>query len=355
MTALHIPKKKDFKTTVDGKKTTLIHLKNAKGMQVFLTNYGARIVSILVPDKNGNTIDVNLGHAHIDEYIRENANFYGAIVGRVCGRIRNAEFTIDGEKHKLTPNDGKNFIHGGVHGFNSRVFEVKEQSKNAVAFSYLSKDGEEGFPGNLRLKVYYELTMDNEIKINSEVHTDKQTPFNMTSHAFFNLNGEGSGNILNHKLKISTNKYLPITDDILPVGKISSVENTPFDFTSPKPIGKDIQAETPQIQYGTGYDHTFVLKDTFTPELIHAGEAVGDKTGIKLEVYTNQPGIHLYTGNFMEGSFQLKSGETDKARHAFCLETQHLADALHQPHFPSMIISPDEKFETETRFKFSPK
>lgn len=350
---MNIPQVSDFEKSINGKKTTLVALKNSNGVEVFLTNYGARIVSVLVPDKDGNKVDVNLGFNHIDDYTKVNSNYYGAVIGRVCGRIRDSEFRIDEKTYELQPNDNENFLHGGKKGFHTQIFEVEKKAEQAVEFSYVSEYGEEGFPGNLSFKIEYKLTEENELKLNFQAETDKKTPFNVTHHAFFNLNGEGSGDVLAHKLQVFSDEFLPIKADVLPTGKIEKVEGTPFDFTQAKRIGADINSSDQQVQYGNGYDHTFVLSEEFSSEVKHAAQAKSNKTGISLDVYTDQPGIHLYSGNFMDGSFTLKSGKKDEFRNAFCLETQHLADALNNPDFPSIILGPNNIFKSHTIFKFS--
>lgn len=345
--------KENFETEIKGKKTSLISLSNTQGMQVHLTNYGARIVGVVVPSKNGHTLDVNLGAADIQAYMQPSANYYGAVIGRVSSRIREARFDLDGKTYALKPNNGDTFLHGGEQGFHCQVFDIDFVDSQEVHFSYLSRDGEEGFPGNLLLKVKYELTHDNELKITYEAQASERTPFNVTNHAYFNLDGEGSGSVLDQELQIFADKYLPVKEDILPTGELAKVENTPFDFRISKPIGQDIAEPNKQLAYGSGYDHTFVLSETFTGKLKHAARAKGKQSGVVLDVYTDQPGIHLYTGNFMEGSFQLKSGAVDDYRTAFCLETQHFSDALNKEHFPSIVLDPGKKWISQTYFKFS--
>lgn len=345
----------DFETEVNGKTASLIMLENSAGMKVALTNYGARIVSVLVPDKDGHTVDVNLGAANIAEYLKSPDIYYGAVIGRVCGRIREAQFSIESHDFLLEKNLQGTFLHGGKNGFHTQVFEVVSTVPNKAVFKYDSPDQEAGFPGNLRLTVTYELTENNSLEISYDAVSDKKTPFNVTNHAYFNLNGEGSGEVLNHHLRVFSEQFLEIREDILPTGKMLPVQNTPFDFTSSTAIGKHISDKNQQIEFGNGFDHTFVLKETFDHRLLHAATAVGDKTGISLKVYTDQPGIHLYTGNFMDGSFTLKNAEKDNFRTAFCLETQHFADALTNKNFPTILLEPDVPFNSKTIFKFSVK
>ncbi len=352
MNSLNTPQIKDFQSNNLSKETTLIKLQN-KTMQVLLTNYGARIVSIIVPDKDGNRVDVNLGHLTLKEYQKEKANYYGAVIGRVCGRIRKAQFSVGKENYKLPANEGKNMLHGGVEGFHTRVFSVEKQTDTQVILSYFSPDGEEGFPGNLTLTVTYELTPKNELKITYTAIANQTTPFNVTNHAFFNLNGEGNGDVLQHQLQIFADRYTSISADLLPTGKFNTVEQTAFDFTQPKTIGRDINLEDDQLKYGNGYDHTFVLKDAFTAEMLHAARVKGEETGIVMNCYTNQPGVHLYTGNFMDDVFSLKTGKSDTRRAAFCLETQHFSDAMSYNHFPSIVLEPHKSFNSQTIFAFS--
>lgn len=347
------PEKSKFESDINGKKTELIELRNSNDMRVFITNYGARIVGIYLPVEKDRWIDVNLGHATIDEYRREKANYYGVVIGRVCGRIRDAQFEIAGEKFVLQPNNGDVFLHSGENAFHTKVFEVEEKSNDKVVLNYKSPDGEEGFPGNLELKVMYQLTEENSLNLQFEAVSDKTTPFNVTNHAFFNLNGEGSGTILDHELTVFTDQFLPAGADILPTGEIRSVENTIFDFTKTKKIGKDIDADSQQLKYGSGYDHTFVMKKKMSSELLHAARVKGDKTGIIMDVYTDQPGVHLYTGNFMGSDFDLKTGAKDERRTAFCLETQHLTDAMNIPEFPSILLEPGKRFKSYTNFRFT--
>lgn len=351
MNGVFIPRKEDFESKINGKDTQLIKLEN-NGLQVYLTNYGARIVSILVPDKNGRLTDVNLGHSNIADYTKVKANYYGCVTGRVCGRIGGAKFTIGGKEYQLKPNLGNHLLHGGIDALHTKVFDVDKLTESKVEFSCFSADGEEGFPGNLQLKVSYELTALGELTIEYQAVSDQKTPFNITNHAYFNLNGEGNGDILNHKLQIFSDSFIPVDGEVLPTGEVASVKGTAFDFTQIKTIGRDIDADEIQLNYGGGYDHTFVLGNTLKSQPVLAAKAISDLSGIIMEAYTDQPGIHLYTGNAMDGSLPLKSGGFDHKRTAFCLETQHWTDAINQPNFPSIILQRDIKFTSKTIFKF---
>ncbi|OPC53308.1 galactose mutarotase [Elizabethkingia miricola] len=349
------PERQKFQKEKDGKKIDLFQLKNKNNTEVFLTNYGARIVSFLFNDRNNNPVDINLGHASIDEYLEPKGNFYGCVIGRVCNRIGGAEFTLNGKNYQLNPNIPNNLLHGGENGFHTKVFDVENTGDNFVKMTYHSEDGEEGFPGNVKVRVTYMLTDEDALEILFEAESDKETPFNITNHAFFNLNGEGNGDMLRHQLQIFAEKYLQVTENVVPNGTLESVENTPFDFREVKTIGQDINADDQQVVLGSGFDHTYVLKETFDSELLHAAKVNGDLTGIVLDVYTDQPGVHLYTGNFMDETHTLKSGKTDGWREAFCLETQHFPDAVHHDHFPSIILKPGDKFASKTVFKLSNK
>ncbi|WP_336664984.1 aldose epimerase family protein [Elizabethkingia meningoseptica] len=349
------PDPQRFEKTIDGKKVSLFHLQNKNNTQVYLTNYGARIVSFIFNDSRNNPVDVNLGKTGIDEYTEPKGNYYGCVIGRVCNRIAGAAFDLNGKHYQLKQNIPNNLLHGGTDGFHTKVFDAGTIDDNKVAMSYYSQDGEEGFPGNVKVKVSYTLTDDDALEITFEAESDEATPFNITNHAFFNLNGEGSGDMLGHTLQIFADRYLPVTENVVPNGSLEPVENTPFDFRTAKTIGADINADNPQVILGSGFDHTYVLKEQFDEQLLHAAQATGDRSGIVLDVYTDQPGVHFYSGNFMDETHVLKSGDPDRWREAFCLETQHFPDAVHHEHFPSIILKPQEKFVSKTVFKLSNK
>ena len=351
-----LPAASAFEQTVDGKQVSLYTLKNAKGLQAAITNYGARLVSLLLPDKNGNLTDVIIGFDNINDFVNTTTDFYfGAIIGRYGNRIAKAKFKIDGVEYKLAANNGVNSLHGGPKGFENQVWDAKPLGENAVQLSYVSADGEEGFPGKMNVKVVYTLTDDNEVKIDYEATTDKKTVCNLTNHAFFNLNGTGSGSINGHQLMINAETYTPVDETLIPTGKLEKVEGTPFDFRIAKAIGDRVNdTANIQIKNGSGYDHNFVLNANKGTGLNLAATVLGDKSGIFMEVLTTEPGIQFYGGNFMKGQNSMK-GTIDDYRTAFCLETQHFPDSPNQPSFPSTLLQPGGIYKTTSIYKFSVK
>ena len=348
-----IPATAGFERTIDGKPTHLYVLKNKKGMEVALTNYGAHLVSALVPDKAGKLVSVVLGFNDIEGFQRSASSYYGGTIGRYGNRIAKGKFTLDGKEYHLALNNMPNTLHGGKKGFNEVVWDGKQVNGQTAEFTYLSKDMEEGFPGNLNVKVTFHLTEDDAIQISYEATTDKTTVVNLTNHAYFNLNGEGSGTILNHTVQIDADNFTPVDKGLIPTGKLEPVKGTPFDFTKPKEIGKDINADDQQIKYGPGIDHNFALnKHTIkTP----VAKVTGDKSGIEMEVYTEEPGLQFYTGNFMGGKNTIRGGKKDEYRTAFAMETQHFPDAPNQPQFASTTLKPGQVYKTETIYKFTAK
>jgi len=348
-----IPSNATFQQTMDGKKTDLYVLKNNMGMQAAITNYGARLVSLLVPDKNGKLTDVVLGFDSVHQYQASTEPYFGATIGRYGNRIAKGKFKLDGRQYTLATNNGPNTLHGGKKGFQYVVWDAKQTGDTILELTYLSKDMEEGYPGNLRVKVIYILTNDNELKIDYEATTDKKTVVNLTNHAFFNLNGQGSGTINNHLLMINAVSYTPVDSTLIPTGKIEPVANTVFDFRIPVMIGTNVDANDVQIKNGKGYDHNFVLNDKKVTGLNPAATAMGDKTGIVMEVLTQEPGVQFYGGNFMQGKNKMKGGSKDDFRTAFCLETQHFPDSPNQPSFPSTVLEPGKMYKTCSVYKFS--
>lgn len=348
-----LPAASAFERTIDGKQTHMFTMKNKKGMQVALTNYGAHLMAALVPDKKGNLVSVVLGFDNMENVQKTRGSYYGAIVGRYGNRIANAKFSLDGQEYALTANNRPNTLHGGPKGFSNQVWDGKQVNAQTVEFAYLSADMEEGFPGNLKTKVTYHLTDDNAIQINYEATTDKTTVVNLTNHAYFNLNGEGSGNILNHDLKINADNFTPVNRSLIPTGVLEPVKGTPFDFTAFTPIGKNIKADNEQIKFGGGYDHNFALNKHSIKDPI--ATVRGDKSGIEMNVYTKEPGVQLYTGNGMGGSTVIRGGAKDSKQTAFCLETQHFPDAPNQPAFASTTLKPGKVYKTQTIYKFTAK
>jgi aldose 1-epimerase len=349
-----IPSVKNFQSTIDGKQTNLFFLKNGN-MQVAITNYGARVVSIVVPDKNGNATDVNVGYDNIDDYTKGGDTYFGAIVGRYGNRIAKGKFKLDGNEYTLATNNGANSLHGGNKGFSREVWDAQQQNDSTLQLTYVSKDGEEGYPGTLTSKITYTVLSNNKLKIDYEASTDKSTVLNLTNHCYFNLNGQGSGTILDHDVMINADTYTPVDSTLIPTGKIETVKGTPFDFTTAKTIGERVNDTTnQQLKFGHGYDHNFVLntKGNITQK---AAEVTGEQSGIVMDVYTLQPGLQFYTGNFMNGSHTLKQGKKDDYRTAFCMETQHYPDSPNQPNFPSTELKPGEKYQSTTIYAFSVK
>ena len=347
-------KTKDFQTTIDGKKTDLFLLQN-KETKVYITNYGGRIVSLITPDKNGNKSDVVLGFNSIDNYLKANGKYHGSLIGRVGNRIAKGRFELNGTVYNLPKNNGENHLHGGPEGINNQVWDVKSMGDNSIVLSYISEDGAMGYPGNLAMEVGYQLSESNEVIITYKATTDKSTPVNLTNHAFFNLAGEGSGTINDHLLTINADQFTPVDDSLIPLGDNISVEDTPFDFRIGKAIGQDlnVQETDTQLSRGKGYDHNFVLNKTYVGELSLAATVVETKSGRKMEVFTKEPGVQFYGGNFFKSKDIGKYGKAFGYRESFALETQHYPDSPNQPNFPNIILNPGEVYSTKTIYKFS--
>ena len=348
-----IPGKKNFESTIDGKQTDLYVLKNHNGMQAAITNYGGRLVSLMVPDKNGKMTDVVVGFKSVNDYVNSTEPYFGATIGRYGNRIAKGKFSLDSKQYTLFTNNGANTLHGGKKGYQAVVWDANKLNDSTLELTYLSKDMEEGFPGNLKVKVIYSLTGDNGFKCEYEATTDKKTVVNLTNHAFFNLNGEGSGTILNHVVEIYAQKYTPIDSGLIPTGDIVRVEGTPLNFSKPHTIGKWIDADNQQLLYGKGYDHNYVLNGTKVNGLNHAATVTGDKSGIVMDVYTEEPGLQFYSGNFMQGKNTFKGGSKDNFRTAFAMETQHYPDSPNQPSFPSTVLKPGDIYKTTSVYVFS--
>jgi len=352
---LTVLSKNSFQQTIDGKKTDLYILKNKNNLEASFTNYGARIISLLVPDKEGEFIDVVVGLSSVGQYQASTEPYFGATIGRFGNRIAKGKFTLDEKSYTLFTNNGLNTLHGGKKGFQDVVWDARQIDGQTIEFTYLSKDMEEGYPGNLNVKVIYTLSDDNELKMEYEATTDKKTVINLTNHAFFNLNGEGSGNILNHLVQINADRYTPVDNTLIPSGKLESVEGTPFDFRKPENIGARIENDNIQLKNGKGYDHNYVLNSTKGGGLNHAATAWGDKSGIVMEVHTLEPGMQLYSGNFMQSKNTFKGGSKDDFRTAFCMETQHFPDSPNQPSFPTTVLKPEGIYKTSSVYTFSVK
>ncbi|MFT2010258.1 aldose epimerase family protein [Pontibacter sp. 13R65] len=348
-----LPARADFQKTIDGKETDLYILKNKNNVQAAISNYGGRIISLLVPDKDGNMRDVVIGFGDVDSFTKGADTFFGATIGRYGNRIAKGRFKIDNTEYKLATNNDQNHLHGGETGYSRVVWDARQVDDKTLELTYLSKDMEEGYPGNLNVKVTYTLTDDNELKIDYEATTDKKTVVNLTNHAFFNLNGEGSGTIKNHLLQINADHYTPVDETLIPTGELAPVEGSPFDFRKPTKIGERIEQDHEQLNFGKGYDHNFVLNTTQGGGMTKAATVVGDQSGIVMEVFTEEPGIQFYGGNFLEGKNTLKTGAKDEHRSAFCLETQHFPDSPNQSNFPSTQLNPGQTYKTTSVYKFS--
>jgi aldose 1-epimerase len=341
--------------TADFDEIKLYTLKNKTGTTVKITNYGATVTSIVTAARDGKMADIALGYNEVSGYMNAvDKPYFGAIVGRYGNRIAKGGFSIDGEEYTLATNNGENHLHGGVIGFDKVVWNAETVGRNAVKFSYLAKDGEEGYPGNLQIAVIYTLTEENELKIDYLATTDKKTPVNLTNHTYFNLKGEGEGTILDHELMINAKATTPVDSGLIPTGEIKPVQGTPFDFTTAKPIGRDIGRKDQQLEYGLGYDHNWVLdKDDKDGRMTLAATVYEPTTGRFMEIYTEEPGIQFYCGNFLAGNLKGKSGKTYVHRGGFCLETQHYPDSPNQSSFPSTILNPGDEYKTSTIYTFS--
>lgn len=344
-----------FQKEIDGKKTNLYVLKNKNGMQAAFTNYGGRLVSLLVPDSTGKPVDVVVGFDSVDGFVNSTEPYFGATIGRYGNRIAKGKFSLDGKQYTLATNNGQNTLHGGKKGFQYVVWDAAQPNPQTLVLTYLSKDGEEGYPGNLNVKVTYSLTDENELKMDYEATTDKKTLCNLTNHAFFNLNGEGSGPILGHVLQIYADQYTPVDTTLIPLGKHADVKGTPFDFTTPETIGKRIEEDNDQLKAGKGYDHNYVLNGTEGLGMTHAATVKGDRSGIVMDIYTQEPGLQFYSGNFMQSKNVFKGGAKDDFRTALALETQHFPDSPNQPSFPSTVLEPGKTYKTSSVYKFSAK
>jgi aldose 1-epimerase len=342
-----------FQSTIDNMKTDLYILKNANRMQAAITNYGGRLVGLVVPDRSGKLTDVVEGFDSVSQYVNSTEPYFGATIGRYGNRIAKGKFSLDGKAYTLFTNNGPNTLHGGKKGFQAVVWNAQQPNDSTLVLTYRSPDGEEGFPGNLDVKVTYSLSGANELVIDYEAVADKRTPVNLTNHAFFNLNGAGSGTINNHVLMINADTYTPVDSTLIPTGKIESVQNTPFDFRSPVAIGARVDSPNVQLTYGKGYDHNFVINSSRSDTLITAATVSGDKSGIFMEVLTDQPGLQFYGGNFMQSKNTMKNGNRDDFRTAFCLETQHFPDSPNQPQFPSTILEPGKTMKSRSVYRFS--
>ncbi len=347
-------KASDFQTQIKGKTTNLYLLRNEQ-IEVFITNYGGRIVSLLTPDKKGVMGDVVLGFKSLEDYLQAKTPFHGSLIGRYGNRIAKGNFELDGTAYQLPINNNKNHLHGGPDGFHNQVWEVISADENSIVMTYLSKDGEMGYPGNLSVEVTYAINDDSELSIDYKATTDKATPINLTNHAFFNLAGQAKGSINDHLLMINADHFTPIDDGLIPLGETRKVEGSPFDFRRAKTIGRDLsqQGSDTQLSRGGGYDHNFVLNKESQGSLSLAARVVDPKSGRQMDIFTEEPGIQFYGGNFMDGEDVGKYGVKFEYRASFALETQHYPDSPNQVAFPNTILSPGETYQTRSIYRFS--
>ena len=350
-TEIKLLNKNDFFKNINGKETTIYVLKNRNGLVSEITNYGARVVSLWVPDNNGNFDDIVLGFDNIDDYINAKEKYFGATIGRYGNRIKEGKFLINDKEYYLEKNNGLNHLHGGNMGFSDVVWNAKQIDNQTLELNYFSKNMEEGYPGNLNVKIIYHLNNKDELKIEYFAKTDESTHVNLTHHSFFNLLGAGNETINEHLLYINANSFTPVDETLIPTGNIELVANTPFDFSVPTKIGNRINQEDNQLNYGKGYDHNYVLNNSQSEEII-AAKVYEKKSGRTLEVYTNEPGMQFYAGNFLSGTIG-KHGKSYKKRSAFCLETQHFPNSPNQKNFPSTILKPNEEYYSICIYKFS--
>ncbi|HEU4552275.1 MAG TPA: aldose epimerase family protein, partial [Chitinophaga sp.] len=343
----------NFDTTIDGKQVKLFYLRSKGGVQMAVTNYGAKVVALLAPDRERQLADVELGYDKIGQYVNTKERYYGGVVGRYGNRIAKGRFKLDGKEYKLAVNNNANHLHGGLKGFNDVVWDVKQPDANTLEFHYLSKDGEEGYPGNLDITMTYALTDSNEFKIDYKATTDKPTVVNLTHHSFWNLHGAGNGDINDHVLMLNADKFTPVDSGLIPSGKLEPVKGTPMDFTKPTPIGERVGADFEQLKFGKGYDHNWVLNKKGN-ELSLAATVLEPRSGRYMEVWTTEPGVQFYGGNFMAGDVG-KGGKTYIHRGALALETQHYPDSPNQPSFPSVVLRPGETYHQTCIYKFGVK
>ncbi|MBO9634855.1 MAG: galactose mutarotase [Chitinophagaceae bacterium] len=328
-----------------------ITIRNKNNYSAEFIPEGARLISFTMPDKNGKPTGIVIGFDSAAQYAASTEPYFGATIGRYGNRIKGGKFSLNGQEHQITINNGPNALHGGKNGFQSKLWTAEQPDEHTVVFSLVSPDGDEGFPGKLDVKVTYTLTDNNELKMDYEATTDKATVVNLTNHAFWNLNGEGSGTVDSHLVHIDADTYLPVDSTLIPLGKAEAVAGTPFDFKTPTTIGQRINEPHVQLLIGKGYDHNFVLNGTGMREV---ASALGDRSGIFMQVYTIEPGMQFYSGNFMQGKNQLRSGPDD-FRTAFCFETQHYPDSPNQPGFPGTVLEPGKTYRTSSVYAFSVK
>ncbi len=344
----------NYTSTIDGKPVELYTLESENGMVMQVTNFGAHVVSLWVADKDGKYDDVVLGHKTLDEYIDyQGERFVGCVVGRYANRIADGKFTLNGITYNVPKNNNGQSLHGGLKGLDQVVWNVDSVGKDMICLSYLSPDGEEGYPGNLSIKMTYSLTGDNAFRIDYSATTDKPTHVNLSNHSFFNLKGEGGGTINDHLLTIYADSITPVNESLIPTGNLMAVDGTPFDFRTATPIGQRVNEENEQLKNGNGYDHNWVLKKVHEGDIELAATVYEPQSGRLLEVFTDQPGLQFYGGNFFNGTGDGKYGAKFNYREALALETQKFPDSPNWPNFPSTLLNPGEEYSHTCIYKFS--
>ena len=356
-TSLSKVNRADFQTVVDGKPVDLYYLKNKNGIELTVTNFGARIVELFTPDRNGKFEDIVLGHDHINKYVNygKMERFLGSTIGRYGNRIAKGKFTLDGVEYTLPLNNGPNTLHGGTKGFDMLVWDVARINAQTLEFRLTSPDGDQGYPGALAVVMTYELNDNDELVIIHKATTNKKTVVNLTHHSFFNLHGAGVGTINDHIMQINASNYNPVDSTLIPDGPIASVEGTPMDFRKPTAIGDRVDHDFVQLHYGRGYDHNWVLDRRTSNALEQAAVVYDPVSGRTLEVWTTEPGIQFYGGNFFDGSFKGKEGKPYNFRASFALETQHYPDSPNRPDFPSTTLAPGQNYYHKCVYKFGVK
>ncbi len=347
---MKVMNKENFERIIDGRKVSLYSLKNSKGTSLSITNYGCRIVSLVVQNKNGEPVNVVLGFDSLEAYQEVSGIYFGATIGRYANRIANGRFSLATNDYELAKNNYPNHLHGGPGGFHSKVWKVESFTGNKIDLSYCSPDGEEGYPGNLQVKTGFELTEENEVFISYEAESDEATIINLTNHAYFNLNGRKSGTILHHVLQINADLFSAVDENLIPIGSVPVV-NSPFDFRTPKQIGEHIRDDNEQLKLGNGYDHNYVLPGS-AESLPLVARAEGNTSGIIMEVLTDQPGMQFYTANFLEDKNLTHAEIPDEFRSAFCLETQHFPDSPNHAEYPTTVLEPGDVFHSKTVYRF---
>ena len=341
----------DFGKTPDGAAIHIFTLTNRNGIEARIMNYGGIVVSLKAPDRDGKLADVVLGFDSLAGYIDSPSPYFGALIGRYGNRIGHARFTLDGVEYKLAANNGENSLHGGTRGFNKVVWTPRELPDGGLELNYLSKDGEEGYPGNLKVTVTYRLTDLNELSIDYAATTDKDTVLNLTNHSYFNLKGAGEGDILGHAVMLNADRFTPVDAGLIPTGELRAVSGTPFDFRKATAIGARIDQNDEQLKLGKGYDHNWVLNKN-DAALSLAARVEEPSSGRVLEVHTTEPGVQFYTGNFLDGTIKGKGGKVYARRSGFCLETQHFPDSPNKPKFPTTVLKPGQRFHSRTVYRF---